>query len=159
MAGAFVYPKLVDTNFEYPFKDNSTPFQYAYEKMGHTEFANKHMYEIMGHQGRMDSFDFFMEGKFGLTKTMPNRLKGFGYDLDEVMLLKDSPFIVDVGGGRGQMLLQLQDEYPHLTPKNLVLQEFSSDGKPNSAVTTMVWNFKDGTPQPVVGAQVYSLMQ
>lgn len=157
-AGAFVYPKLVDTNFEYPFKDNAAAFQYGYEKMGHPTFSRQHMYETMGEQGRMESFNYFMEGKFGLTQLMPKRLKSFGYDLDEVMQLKDSPFIVDIGGGQGQMLLQLKDEYPHLTAKNLILQEFQEDIRLNNDVTTIAWNFKTPAPQPVIGAQVYSLM-
>lgn len=158
LGGAFIYPKLVDSHFEYPFKENAAPFQYAYEKMGNARFSKQHIYETMHDQGRMPSFNHFMEGKFGLSIPIPQRAKGLGYDLDSLMLLPDDPHIVDIGGGQGQMLQQLKDEYPHLKPENLILQEFNEDINPNPAVTTIAWNFKSAAPQPVLGAQVYSLM-
>lgn len=157
MGAAFVYPKLLDTNFAYPFKDNAAAFQYAYEKMGNSKFAQQHMYTTMHDQDRMESFNAYMDGKFGLSRKMPERVRSLGYDLDAVLHLHEIPVIVDIGGGRGQMLLEIQEAYPHLTAANLILQEFSADIEASPAVTTMVWDFKSAAPQPVVGATVYSL--
>ncbi|KAL1965294.1 hypothetical protein VTN77DRAFT_5896 [Rasamsonia byssochlamydoides] len=158
LAGAFLMRKLVATNFEYPFKDLDTPTQYAYKLMGEEELAKEHTYSIMAKQGRMDSFNQFMESKFGKFGRMPERVKAFGYDLDAAVLGTESPIVmVDIGGGRGEMLLELKEAYPHLQPSNLVLQEFNPDIGSVPEITQMEWNFKDGSPQPVQGALNYSL--
>ncbi|KAL1999697.1 hypothetical protein VTN02DRAFT_4148 [Thermoascus thermophilus] len=150
--------KLVDTGFEYPFKEADTPMQYAYKLMGDEELAREHTYSIMQRQGRMDSFNRFMEGKFGKFGKMPERVKSFGYDLDAAVSGTESPVVmVDIGGGRGEMLLEVKEAYPHLQPHNLVLQEFNPDIGRVPGVTMMEWNFKDGSPQPVRGALNYSL--
>lgn len=158
MASAFIYPKLTDTEFAYPFKENSTPFQYAYEKMGKTAFANQHLFAILHEQGRLESFNFFMEGKFGLQRKMSARVKEFGYNLDAVLLHQENPVVVDVGGGQGEWLLELKESYPHLSAENLILQEFNADAHPRAEVTAMDWDFKGATAQPIIGAHVYNLM-
>lgn len=151
--------KLRDTNFEYPFKECQTPTQYGYQLIGESEFSKQHTYSIMHHQGRLSSFNLFMEGKWGLFEgKMPERVKSFGYDLDSVVSGKESEIVmVDIGGGEGEMLLQLKQAYPHLEAKNLVLQEFNPDMKRTSELTIMDWDFKDPSPEPIKGALVYSL--
>lgn len=98
-----------------------------------------------------------MEGKFGLSITMPERVKGLGHNHNSLMHLSDDPYIVDIGGGQGQMLLQLKDVYPHLKPKDLILQELSENINQNAGVTTVAWKFKSSAPQPIIGAQIHSL--
>ncbi|KAI9848029.1 MAG: hypothetical protein M1837_001131 [Sclerophora amabilis] len=157
LASAFFMRKLFNSNFEYPFKETETPMQYAYEMMGEERLAKEHTYSIMHLQGRMDSFNIFMEGKFGKFGRMPERVKGFGYDLDAAISGKESPVaVVDIGGGRGEMLLELKEAYPQLQPQNLVLQEFNAEFQTVPEVTMMDWNFKD-KPQPILGALNYSL--
>ncbi|KAJ9292727.1 hypothetical protein DTO271G3_8541 [Paecilomyces variotii] len=158
LAGAFLMRKLVDTNFQYPFKDCDTPTQYAYRLMGDERLAREHTYSIMELQGRMDSFNTFMQGKFGKFGKMPERVKGFGYDLDAAVSGTESAVVmVDIGGGRGEMLLELKEAYPNLQPENLVLQEFNAALGSVPEVTMMEWNFKDpASPQPVQGALNYS---
>lgn len=161
MAAAFVYPKLIETNFAYPWKDNSAAFQFAYEKMGNTKYANQHIFATMYDQGRMPSFNFFMEGKFGSSTKMPARVRSLGYPhLDKLMLDDNNPVIVvDVGGGQGQMLLELKEAYPHLKAENLILQEFNGAANPRAGITATDWDFKSSTPQPVLGATIYNFMR
>ncbi|KAK2805764.1 hypothetical protein FQN50_006040 [Emmonsiellopsis sp. PD_5] len=157
-AGAFLMRKLVDTKFEYPFKERDTPMQYAYKMMGNEKLANEHTYSIMHLEGRMDSFNKFMEGKFVKIPEMPKRVKGLGYDLDAAIKGNENPVaMVDIGGGRGELLLQVKEAYPHLEDSNLVLQEFNAEIGSVPGVTVMDWNFKDDSPQPIQGAMIYSL--
>lgn len=157
-AAAFLMRQLQDTNFEYPFREKQTPTQYGYKLIGEERFVNEHTYSIMHMQGRMPSFNVFMEGKFGSFGTMPDRVKGFGYDLDSVLRSKDSEIaIVDIGGGRGEMLLDIKEAYPHLGKQNLVLQEYLPDQTNADQLMVSHWNFKDDSPEPVQGALVYSL--
>lgn len=151
--------KLVDTHFDYPFKELETPMQYGYQLMGENALAKEHTYSIMARQGRMDSFNQFMQGKFGKFGRMPDRVKSFGYDLDSVISGMESPIVmVDIGGGKGEMLLEVKEAYPRLTASNLVLQEFNPDIGAISGLTLMEWDFKNGSEQPVTGAVIYSLM-
>ncbi|KIW70225.1 hypothetical protein, variant [Phialophora macrospora] len=157
-AAAFLMKQLRDTNFEYPFQENKTPTQYGYKLIGEERFANEHTYSIMHMQGRMPSFSRFMEGKFGKFGTMPDRVKSFGYDLGSAISGKESDVvIVDVGGARGEMLLEVKAAYPHLKKENLVLQDFHPDMVNGESLTIQHWDFKDDSPQPVRGALVYSL--
>lgn len=150
--------KLVDSKFEYPFRELDTPTQYGYKLLGETEFAKEHTYSIMARQGRMDSFNQFMEGKFGKFGKMPERVKSFGYDLDAAVSGTESSVVmVDIGGGRGEMLLELKEAYPSLDASALVVQEFNPDIGSVPEVTQMEWNFKTDSPQPVNGALNYSL--
>lgn len=150
--------QLKDSNFSYPFDENHTPTQYGYKLIGEERFANEHAYSIMQMQGRMPSFNAFMEGKFGSFGAMPARVKGFGYDLDSALTDGDDEVvIVDIGGGRGQMLLEVKEAFPHLDKKNLVLQEFGPDDVNSDQLTVMHWDFKSNSPQPIKGASVYSL--
>ncbi|PCG98930.1 O-methyltransferase, family 2 [Penicillium occitanis (nom. inval.)] len=157
-AGAFLMRKLIDTKFEYPFKALDTPTQYGYKLLGQKDLAKEHTYSIMAHQGRMDSFNQFMVGKFGKFGTMPERVKSFGYDLDRAVSGTESEIVwVDIGGGRGEMLLELKEAYPKLTKEALVLQEFNPEIGSVPEVTQMEWNFASDAPQPVEGALNYSL--
>ena len=117
---------------------------------------NEHTYAIMHAQGRMPSFSRFMEGKFGKFGTMPDRVKSFGYDLD-ALLVNREVVVVDIGGGRGEMLLEIKAAYPHLRKESLVLQEFHPDTISGKELTIQHWNFKDDSPEPIKGALVYSL--
>ncbi|KIX94742.1 uncharacterized protein Z520_09432 [Fonsecaea multimorphosa CBS 102226] len=157
-SAAFLMRQLRDTNFEYPFQENKTPTQYGYKMIGEERFVNEHTYSIMHMQGRMPSFSSFMEGKFGRFGTMPDRMKSFGYDLGSVLKSDANNIaIVDIGGGRGEMLLEVKEAYPHLKKENLVLQEYHPDPKNGDQLTIQHWDFKDESPEPVKGALVYSL--
>ncbi|KIW84905.1 hypothetical protein Z517_00293 [Fonsecaea pedrosoi CBS 271.37] len=157
-AAAFLMRQLRDTNFEYPFQENKTPTQYGYKLIGEERFVNEHTYSIMNMQGRMPSFSAFMEGKFGRFGTMPFRVQSFGYDLGSILRSEaNSIAMVDIGGGRGEMLLEVKAAYPHLKKENLVLQEFNPDQTHADELTIQHWDFKDESAQPVKGALVYSL--
>ncbi|KAJ5602205.1 O-methyltransferase family 2 [Penicillium lagena] len=158
MAGAFLMKKLEDTNFEYPFADADGPLQYAYRLMGKDDLAQEHTYSIMEKIGRMDSFNEFMVGKFLKFGTMPQRVKSFGYDLDAALAGDpDAVAMVDIGGGRGELLLEVQAAYPHLRSESLVVQEFNAEIDNVPGVRLMEWNYKEPGEQPIKGARVYSL--
>ncbi|KAJ5860682.1 uncharacterized protein N7529_007992 [Penicillium soppii] len=157
MAGAFLMKKLQDTGFAYPFADADGPLQYAYQLMGQPDLASKHTYSIMEKQGRMDSFNHFMVGKFLKFGTFPERVKSMGYDLDSALAGSDSVAMVDIGGGRGELLLEVQADYPQLETKELIVQEFNADIDSVPGVTLMEWNYKESSEQPIQGARVYSL--
>jgi hypothetical protein len=150
--------QLRDTNFSYPFQENKTPTQYGYKLIGEERFVNEHTYSIMHHQGRLPSFSRFMEGKFGRSGTMPERVKSFGFDLDNILSGEtDRVAVVDIGGGRGEMLLEVKSDYAHLSKANLVLQEYQPDMANANDLTIQHWDFKDDSCQPVKGALIYSL--
>ncbi|CAG8006888.1 unnamed protein product [Penicillium salamii] len=157
MAGAFLMKKLQDTGFAYPFTDADGPLQYAYQLMGQPDLASQHTYSIMEKQGRMDSFNNFMVGKFLKFGTFPDRVKSMGYDLDSALAGSGSAAMVDIGGGRGELLLEVRAEYPHLRAEELIVQEFNADIDSLSGVSLMEWNFKASGEQPVRGARIYSL--
>lgn len=162
LASAFLMRKLVDSRFQYPFREKETPMQYAYHLMGNEQLAQEHTYSIMHLQGRMDSFNTFMDGKFGRFGRMPDRVQNLGYDLDAAISdhhegHQSAVVMVDIGGGRGELLLDLKHAYPHLQPSHLVVQEFHADVQTTADLTIMEWNFKDGSPQPIHGARIYSL--
>lgn len=173
MAGAFLMKKLQDTNFAYPFTECNGPFQYAYQLMGQGELAKQHTYSIMEAQGRMDSFNQFMVGKFLKFGTFPERVAGAGYDLGAVLgvdpgsdstcsssssaLRDDEVAMVDIGGGRGELLLEVQAHYPSLQGSQLIVQEFNAAIDKVSGVRLMEWNYKTSAEQPIRGARVYSL--
>ncbi|KAJ5549704.1 hypothetical protein N7461_004402 [Penicillium sp. DV-2018c] len=159
MAGAFLMKKLQDTGFAYPFADADGPLQYAYRLMGQPELAEQHTYSIMEEQGRMDSFNRFMVGKFIKFGTFPERVKSMGYNLDGALngsFAEDSAAMVDIGGGRGELLLEIQAIYPHLAGA-LIVQEFNADINDVPGVRLMKWNYKESAEQPVRGARIYSL--
>ncbi|KAL2848433.1 S-adenosyl-L-methionine-dependent methyltransferase [Aspergillus pseudoustus] len=161
LAASFFMRKLKAENFAYPFRELDTPMQYAYKLMGNDGYAKKHTYAIMASEGRMDSFNTFMVGKFGQLTTVPERMKFVGYDLGAILAEGDastSTKIVDIGGGRGQLLLQLKDAFPQLREEDLIVQEYNDDLGDVSGVTFMRWNYKDETSaQPIKGALVYAL--
>jgi hypothetical protein len=64
MAAAFLYPTLLAKKFEYPFKENQTAFQYAFEKQGNAKYASQHLYATMFDQDRIPCFSYFMKEKF-----------------------------------------------------------------------------------------------
>ncbi|KAG0152717.1 O-methyltransferase, putative [Penicillium digitatum] len=164
MASAFLMKKLQDTRFAYPFAEADGPLQYAYQLMGQSKLAEQHTYSIMETQGRMDSFNHFMVGKFLKFGTFPERARAMGYDLD-VALTGDittgtgtgSATMVDIGGGRGELLLEVQAAYPYLGAEDLILQEFNADIGIVPGVRRMEWNYKEEAEQPVRGACVYAL--
>ncbi|RAK95943.1 O-methyltransferase [Aspergillus ibericus CBS 121593] len=161
LGAAFLMRHLQDTKFQYPFQECDTPFQYAYKCMGNDFLAQEHVYSVMHHTGRLDSFNTFMTGKFGRWGTMPDRVRKLGYDLDGLLqsVTPDHLRIVDIGGGRGELLLELKAAYPHLLHKDhLILQEYNADIGVVPEVTEMEWNYKEnGSEQPVQGALLYSM--
>ena len=157
MAGAFLMKKLQDTDFAYPFAEADGPFQYAYRLMGQEQLSHQHTYSIMEAQGRMNSFNQFMVGKFLKFGTFPERVQSFGYDLRAALSEPGSVAIVDIGGGRGELLLEVQAAFPHLTADNLVVQEFNAEIDEVPGVRLMEWNYKESPAQPITGARIYSL--
>jgi hypothetical protein len=169
MAGAFLMKKLQDTNFAYPFAECDGPFQYAYQLMGQEKLAKQHTYSIMEAQGRMDSFNQFMVGKFLKFGTFPERVAAAGYDLGATLgvdaessssssaLRDDEVAMVDIGGGRGELLLEVQAHYPSLQASQLIVQEFNAAIDDVLGVRLMEWNYKISSEQPIRGARVYSL--
>jgi len=157
MAGAFLMKKLQDTNFAYPFPEAEGPMQYAYQLMGQETLSQSHTYTIMEAQGRMDSFNEFMVGKFLKFGTFPERVESLGYDLRAALSAPGSVAMVDIGGGRGELLLEVQAAFPHLTAENLVVQEFNAEIDEVPGVSLMAWNYKTSPAQPITGARIYSL--
>ncbi|KAJ5809093.1 uncharacterized protein N7503_001311 [Penicillium pulvis] len=156
MAGAFLMKKLQDTNFAYPFQEAEGPMQYAYQLMGQEALSQSHTYTIMEAQGRMDSFNEFMVGKFLKFGTFPERVESLGYDLRAALSAPGSVAMVDIGGGRGELLLEVQAAFPHLTAENLVVQEFNAEIDEVPGVSLMAWNYKTSPAQPITGARIYS---
>ncbi|KAL4951757.1 S-adenosyl-L-methionine-dependent methyltransferase [Aspergillus filifer] len=159
LAAAFLYPKLKAENFQYPFRECDTPIQYAHKLMGNERYAKEHTYSIMADQGRMDSFNTFMTGKFFDVESNADRLQKLGYDIGAV--LANAPLeatkMVDIGGGRGEMLLHFKAVHPQLEAKDLVVEEFNPDLGEIEGITQVEWNFKDDSPQPIKGALIYHL--
>ena len=160
-AGAFLYPKLKSTGFQYPLKEGDGPVQYAHKLMGNEELSKKHTYSIMEEEGRMDSFNEFMVGKFFQTSKMPAHFKALGYDLGAIIseTAPGAVAMVDVGGGHGQFLQEIREAYPELGlgPSNMIVQDLYTSVDTLPGLTLMKWNFKDTTPQPVRGACIYSI--
>ncbi|KAL2859864.1 S-adenosyl-L-methionine-dependent methyltransferase [Aspergillus lucknowensis] len=160
LAAPFLVRKLKAENFAYPFRDRETPFQFAYKMMGNEDYAKKDLYAIMAAEGRMDSFNTFMGEKFTKAQKAHDRLRTLGYDLNAA--LKDGPStaikMVDIGGGRGHLLLELKDAFPQLQTEDLIVEEFNDDLGDISEVKFVRWNYKDqSTPQPIKGALIYHL--
>jgi hypothetical protein len=160
MAASFLFPMLKATNFKYPFRECETPMQYAHKLMGNEEYSKKHAYAIMSDEGRMDSFNSFMDGKFFKSPSSPERLNMLQYDLGAV--LESAPptaiKMVDIGGSRGELLLELKEAFPQLQDKDLVVEEFNDDLGNVPGITQVQWNFKDeSSPQPIKGALIYHL--
>ncbi|KAJ5768784.1 hypothetical protein N7520_003343 [Penicillium odoratum] len=157
MGGAFLMKKLQDTNFAYPFEEKAGPMQYAYELMGDSSLSKSHTYSIMEAQGRMESFNEFMVGKFLKFGTFPERVQSLGYDLRAALSAPGSVAMVDIGGGRGELLLEVQAAFPHLSAENLVVQEFNAEIDHIPGIRLMEWNYQTSPAQPVTGARIYSL--
>lgn len=153
--------KLKAENFAYPFQENDTPVQYAYGLMGREEYKKMNTYAIMAAEGRMDSFNSFMAGKFGGFMTVPERLESVGYDMSAVLAEggpSTSTKIVDIGGGRGEVLLQFKAAFPQLQKEDLVVEEFEDDLDDVPGVTLTRWDYSDeSSPQPVKSALVYNM--
>ncbi|KNG82954.1 O-methyltransferase [Aspergillus nomiae NRRL 13137] len=160
LGAAFLMRKLQADNFKYPFKELDTPYQYAYHLMGKEELAKQHTYSIMTDEGRMDSFNNFMTGKFMKTNSAADRLRALGYDLQSVLNeARDTvpATMVDIGGGRGELLLDIKAAYSDLQASDLVVQEFNQEITEIPGITLATWNYKEDSPQPIKGALVYHL--
>lgn len=153
--------RLESGGCQYPFEELHTPLQFAYQKMGNDELAQQHTYDIMAAEGRMDSFNRFMMGKFMKTATAPERLARFKYHLDTVLQDAKSRRViamVDIGGGRGEMMLEFKQAFPDLSDKDLVVQEFNHEIREIPGLTLSTWNYKENdSEQPIQGAGVYHL--
>lgn len=130
--------------------------------MGNDAYTREHTYSIMAREGRIDSFNQFMEGKFMKTVSAPDRLRALGYDLGAVLRERypSAPnTMVDIGGGRGELLLDFKAAFPQLKESDLVVQEFNQAIEHIPGITLATWNFKEtgDNPQPIRGAQVYHL--
>ncbi|KAL3473210.1 S-adenosyl-L-methionine-dependent methyltransferase [Aspergillus californicus] len=160
LSAALLMPKLKATDFEYPFRATETAHQYAYEMMGNEKYAKEHSYGIMAAEGRLDSFNTFMTGKFVQGPKIPARLQGLGYDLAAVLAEAGpatSTKIVDIGGGRGELLLDIKEAFPELKKEDLIVQEFNDSIGDLDGVTVVSWDYRENSPQPVQGALIYHL--
>jgi hypothetical protein len=126
--------------------------------MGQEALAKQNTYSIMYSLGRMTNFDAFMEGKVGKFGAMPERVKGVDYDPDAAVSETESSVVmVDIGGGEGEMLLEVKNAYPNLPPDNLILQDHYAGNASIPGTGVVHWDYKSGAPQPAVGALNYSL--
>ncbi|KAL2864258.1 uncharacterized protein BJX67DRAFT_373972 [Aspergillus lucknowensis] len=161
-SSAFLMRKLQASDFEYPFAGLDTPMQFAYRAMGNDRLAQMHTYDIMAEEGRIASFNTFMQGKLGNERTMPERLTLLGYDLasvvEEARGQGQPVTMVDVGGGRGDMMLQVKEAIPGLEEKDLIVEECNPDITAIPGLSLVVWDYNaKNSPQPVEGALVYHL--
>jgi hypothetical protein len=160
-ASAFLMKKLDAERFRYPFTEDETAFQYGFEATGQPQYATRHMFETMAIQGRMPMFNIFMRGKFGIfARSMPDRIRSFGYDLDGLVVecKAGELFWVDIGGGLGEQLEELSVVYPCLKREQLVLQENQSSLPVSERFMCQHWDFKSSQGQPIFGARVYSFV-
>ncbi|THC94275.1 hypothetical protein EYZ11_006248 [Aspergillus tanneri] len=114
----------------------------------------------MAAEGRMPSFNKFMVGKFMKTSTMPERVKKLGYDLQHILSdpeVSTSVAMVDIGGGSGELLLEVKETFPYLKASELVVQEFNDAIVDVPGITLATWDFKGNSPQPIKGALIYNL--
>ncbi|RAH47326.1 putative O-methyltransferase [Aspergillus brunneoviolaceus CBS 621.78] len=145
LAGAFLMRRLESGGCQYPFEELHTPLQFVYQKMGNDELAQQHTYDIMAAEGRMDSFNRFMMGKFMKTATAPERLARFKYHLDTVLQDAKSRRVIAMA-------------FPELSDKDLVVQEFNHEIREIPGLTLSTWNYKENdSEQPIQGAGVYHL--
>ncbi|KAL4976240.1 O-methyltransferase [Aspergillus desertorum] len=142
LASAFLFPKLQASKFSYSFRECETPMQFAYQCMGNQKYA------IMAEEGRMDSFNIFMTGKFFEMESNAVRLQRLGYDIGSVLKSgrEDATKMVDIGGADLS-----------LTEKDLVVEEFNNDIVYIPGINLAQWDFKSGDPQPIRGAVIYHL--
>ncbi|KAL4926667.1 S-adenosyl-L-methionine-dependent methyltransferase [Aspergillus undulatus] len=162
LGSAFLMRKLEATGFKYPFTELETPIQHAYHLMGNEDLARMHTYAIMAAEGRIASFNTFMQGRFGMDLGVFDRLQSLGYNLAcVVQKARDEGVparMVDIGGGRGDLLLDLKKSIPNLEDHDLIVQEFNSDITNIPGLTLMTWDYsQDNSPQPINGALVYHL--
>ncbi|KAL4971209.1 hypothetical protein BDW66DRAFT_155882 [Aspergillus desertorum] len=161
LASSFLFRKLQATNFSYPFRECEAPMQFAHQCMGNHDYARMHTYAIMAKEGRMNSFNTFMTGKFFDVESNAVRLQRLGYDICSVLKSgpEDATRMVDIGGGRGEMLMQFRDANLDLclTKKDLVVEEFNDDIVDIPGITLVEWDYKSEDPQPIRGAVIYNL--
>ncbi|KAL2824400.1 hypothetical protein BDW59DRAFT_172922 [Aspergillus cavernicola] len=158
LAAAFLMPMLKATNFAYPFRACETPLQYAYKKMGNEEYAKQHTYAIMAAEGRMDNFNTFMTGKFGKVAKIPDRLQSLGYDLGALLETRPPTIkMVDIGGGRGELLLEIKEAFSELKAEDLIVQEFNEDLGDMDGFIVTNWDYRGKNTHPVTGAFIYHL--
>jgi hypothetical protein len=127
------------------FDLKKSPFAYALGLEGMT------YYEAISHDPyRLNMFNktmVQMESQVPVLGMYP-----FGSLRNEVEAEKERPFIVDIGGGRGQALLAIQKEAPAGFGARMILQDrpdvigsLTPEDIPN--IETMVYDFF--TPQPI----------
>jgi hypothetical protein len=127
------------------FDLKKSPFAYALGLEGMT------YYEAISHDA--DRFNMFnmtmqqMESQVPILGMYP-----WASMKDEVEAEKERPFVVDIGGGRGQALLAIQKEAPAGFGAKLILQDrpdviesLKAEDIPN--IETMTYDFF--TPQPI----------
>ncbi|KAL4974573.1 S-adenosyl-L-methionine-dependent methyltransferase [Aspergillus desertorum] len=163
LGSAFLMRKLESTGFEYPFAPLQTPFQYAYHLMEKEELAKLHTYAIMAAEKRMSSFHTFMQGMFGIgIPRVSERLLSLGYNLSVVVEEAGRQGLpttmVDIGGGRGNLLLDIKASIPSLDDKDLILQELEPEPTDIRGLTVMKWDYAEkDSSQPIQRALIYHL--
>lgn len=162
MSSAFLMRKLEATGFEYPFTGLQTPTQHAYALMGRDDLAGLHTYAIMATEGRIASFNTFMQGRFGMDAKTSERLQALGYDISSVVQEARGEGIpvkmVDVGGGRGDLLREIKDAIPGFGEGDLIVAESNSDITDLPGLTLVNWEYlTEEVPDLIKGALVYHL--
>ncbi|KAH8892734.1 O-methyltransferase [Thozetella sp. PMI_491] len=131
-----------------------TPYACAYGMEGKT------FYEVLS--ANPDHLDIFNRS---MSEPGPNYgIFPFSSLKEEVEAEQDRPFVVDIGGGKGQALIWIRDATKNLfkTSPKLILQERPDvieqiNPKDIVGIDTMVYDFH--TEQPVKGALIYYLCQ
>ncbi|KAL2833899.1 hypothetical protein BDW59DRAFT_179516 [Aspergillus cavernicola] len=162
LSSAFLMRKLEATGFDYPFTELDIPMQYAHHLMENEKLTKLYTYAIMAAENRMASFNTFMEGRFGKEPTAPEHLKAVGYDLESVVAEARAMGLpvtmVDIGGGRGQLMREIKESIPGLESQDLIVEEFIQDITSISGLTLVEWDYtKEDNPQPIQGALFYRL--
>lgn len=162
LSSAFLMRKLESTGFEYPFTGLETPTQHAYALMGRDNLASMHTYAIMAAEGRIASFNTFMQGRFGMDAKTPARLQSLGYDLSSVVqgaIEEGNPVrMVDIGGGRGDLLRDIKDAIPGLGDGDLIVAESNADITHIPGLTLVNWDYiAEDVPGLIKEALVYHL--
>jgi hypothetical protein len=107
--------------------------------------------------GRVASFDAFMEGKLSKFDTIPERVKGFDYNPSAAVSRTESSVVmVDIGGGKGEMLLEVKNAHPDLPPNSHILQDHHTGNASVPGMKIVHWDYKSGL-QAVIEALNYCL--
>ncbi|KAJ5185532.1 Winged helix-turn-helix transcription repressor DNA-binding, partial [Penicillium cf. griseofulvum] len=143
---------LNQRKYQNPEDHRDGPFQYAYEtKLSFFEWFGQNPLALA-------RFNTFMEGTRAHLAHWAEWFPVQDRLIDEAMCDGSTPFLVDIGGGRGQDLKGLKLRYPQL-PGPLVLEEMPWVIDETQDLDSDIQKVKHDffSPQPVKGARAYYL--